>query len=278
MKLPKEYRFSGAIGEQQNFNCPSCNDTRGRLYVKKVAGGYLTHCHNCAPKMSGFTPSGELLTPREMREVIEKHKEYQVVAPSEIALPRDFTPVIPPPGLAWLYKYGITDGEILQYRFGYSPYLRRLVMPVFDRVDALIFWQGRILDVGQPKYINVRSSGRDVYFQSRSKPCVSAVGSMESRRDSRVCLVEDILSGVKVGRVCNTIALLGSYIPDSLIRNLISYGEIIIYLDEDKLASALKYQRRIALLTGGKKVRVVSTKLDPKEQSMEEIRNVLNIS
>ena len=267
--LPLTCRFYGQIGEQRRFDCPSCGDARGRLYVKRVAGGWKFHCHNCAPKMSGFCRDSTLLTPSQLAQVLHKPERNQVVSQSEIRLPSDFSPDIPDRGKAWLYGYGISELDVAQYGFGYSVYCGRLILPVYDAGGSLVFWQGR--NLGQvtkenPKYINVRAAGRLVFFEAHPS-------SLWLRRDCCV-LVEDILSAIRVGRYFPCIALLGSYIPTELFRNLNGYKHLHIWLDKDKTASAARYMRRMAVLMN-KSVGMTVTDLDPKEQTDEFIRSIL---
>jgi hypothetical protein len=273
--LSQEYQHREEVGTEVRYNHEECNDSRGRLYVRRTPYGYYYFCHNCGYK--GRSRSDEL-TPQETIKAVERLQENQVVAPNEIKLPDDFITDIPDRGLAWLYKYGITDGEIGRFGFGFSRTLNRLILPVFRDQD-LIYWQGRALDPEQkPKYINIRAGGKGVFFQSdflTSSICSGMLaGGRVGREDHLVCIVEDILSAIKVGRVTNAIALLGSYIPDSLSRILDSYDRVFVWLDSDKRKEAIKYSQRIQVLTG-KQTKVIYTEKDPKEYTDNEIRQVL---
>ena len=269
MKLPDEYRHRESVGTEVRYNCPACGDTKERLYVTRTAKGHLYHCHNCAPKMSGFVYDKSTPTPTETLHRLSNPQVNQIVEQSEIVLPKDFTPDIPMPGLAWLYKYGITDEEIQRYSFGYSSYHNRLVLPVYDADARLCYYQARTLGVpskSNPKYINVRSKGKDGYF-------------WQSARNSfwgcfNIVLVEDILSAVKVGRSCNCIGLLGSYIPSSLTSELVKYHKIYIWLDADKWKESIKYAIKLSAQMG-KQVVPIYTEMDPKGYTTRDIAGIL---
>jgi DNA primase len=182
-----------------------------------------------------------------------------------VALPFDFSRTdIPLAALTWLRKYGITDNEVAHFRFGYSPRLERLILPVF-KSDGLVYWQGRYLgtDPDKPKYLNVRAKGRaDVFF------------TRNTCNTKNVVLVEDILSAIKVGRVTGACALLGSHVPDSLLTFLSGRGTIRVWLDRDKARVGIKAARRIAALTGRPCFPVI-TPLDPKEYSEIKIEKLV---
>lgn len=262
--LPEEYRHHEPLGVEIRFDHIECGDTRQRLYVTRTSKGWKHHCHNCAPRMSGFTFGDTNLSPVDTAREVKKLTENQVVRPSEIELPADFSSEIPPRGLAWLTRYGISAEEVTRFGLGYSRGMDRLILPVYQK-DQLVFWQGRALGTitkENPKYINVRAGGRDVYFER------------DSTNRLLCCIVEDILSAIKVGRHTHTIALLGSYISDSLIRNLFKAETVRIWLDADKYTTALRYSTRISALAGIIS-QVIYTPNDPKEYSDEQIHEIL---
>lgn len=266
--LPSQYRHYDPIGVEVRFNHEECGDKRSRLYVTRLANGWKYHCHNCAPQCSGFYRLSGIPSPKETLDAVLKVTEKTNHFVGKVELPSDFTTRIPGTGLTWLYKYGITDEEIACYNFGYSRHLNRLVLPVYQD-DVLIFWQGR--NLGQvtkqnPKYLNIRSKGRDAYFR---------VGCGGISLPNKLAIVEDILSAVKVGRICPSIALLGSYIPDSLTRILVKYQKVGIWLDPDKKKEAIRYAARYQKLLG-KLVIPILTDKDPKDYTDAEIKGYIS--
>ena len=85
-------------------------------------------------------------------------------------------------------------------------------------------------------------------------------------------IVEDILSAIKVGRVSNSISLLGAYIQDSLALSLRGYT-IYIWLDSNKYTESLKYLRRFRSF--GIDCRIIHTDKDPKCYDTLEIEERL---
>ncbi len=269
--LQAEYQHQGEVGSELRFNHDECGDLKERLYVKRVARGWLYHCHNCySPgdrNTHGFCRDSGTPAPSQTLELYRKLTKDEVVPENKpLLLPSDFSTDIPAKGLVWLTQYGITTEEIKEFRFGFSKQMNRLILPVYDG-DTLVYWQGRnlgVVDKDNPKYINVRTGGRDVYFNH------TIVNS------SSIVIVEDILSAIRVGKSLPAVALLGSYIPDSIRELLKPYSKVLIWLDPDKISTAYKYATKLAPVTG-KQFRVVLGSKDPKEYSDGEIKEKLGV-
>jgi len=259
-QLSHSYFHNEPVGEEIRFSHEECNDTRDRLYVKRTRTGYLYHCHNCG--LNGWVHGKRSLSPKETLQALEKPKKNQVVKDVKLNLPHEFTTQLSPKAQIWLEKYGITDDEANKFRFGMLPHRNRLLLPVYDSNDSLVYYQTRYLDKPtkqNPKYLNVRASGaKNVFF-------------ICNHRATDLCiLVEDILSAIKVGRQVDSIALLGSYIPPRIVDILQGYARVCIWLDPDKRAEALKYSKQLNALLGVPVTPIISPK-DPKEHSNVEI-------
>lgn len=238
-------------------NHDDCGDTRGRLYERDTPKGILWYCHNCGKGGLRFKDG---LTPKEVIKLcIPDGRE----GTSEVRLPHDATYALPTTALAWLYKYDLDDYEIDTMRCCYSPSMNRLILPIY-KDDQLVYWQGRnlgVCDKKNPKYINSKKKkGEDCYFNMCDNTGMT----------DTICIVEDIISAVKVGRACDSIALLGSYIPMNLIRYIVHYDQILIWLDYDKQKESIQFSKRLRELTG-KDIRCIITEQDPKMYSTEEI-------
>lgn len=250
--------------------CPFCEPdkvTSHGFVVTRRRNGFSMWCHRCHTKRFIRTTSpSPVLVSKYIREKQEGNKQESVVK-RNITLPSDFTTDIPASGLLWLRTYGVTDEEIKQRRFGYSPSLDRLILPVF-REEGLVFWQGRNLsaDTTRPKYLNVRSSRSDVVM-------------MINRGSSKVVVVEDILSCLAVSRAgYSCVALLGSYVNFDLIKPVLSvFGmdkQYRIWLDSDKRKESCKYAKQLSAV-GIRATPIVLPNKDPKEYTYEQIQHIL---
>jgi hypothetical protein len=252
-------------GYRYEHDCPTGAGRDRPLVVTRIATGWKWFCHRCGEKgikwAKGLSPK-EWLKFNKAREVAENN----VVA--KVKLPHGMTKEIPAAGLAWLYKYGLNDDDISYYGIEYSDTLNRVVLPVYDGNMKLVYYQARNLGEvtdKSPKYMNVKARGRkDIYFE---------VAPPERKTES-VVVVEDILSGIRVGKQMDTYGLLNAYIPDDLIFGLAKvYPETILWLDPDKWDRMLKRTRRFRSL--GLNVKMVRVNQDPKYYTDDEIGEIL---
>ena len=253
------------------FNHEECGDTRQRLYVRRTLKGWLYHCHNCAPHMSGFQKNSTVMTPSETVNVLKEMRKQSTGMLQLVSndLPDDFTTDIPDTFRLWLDKYQITDDEVEFYGFGYSPRRDRLVMPVYNHA-GLIGWQGR---GSNPKYLTCIGDGQsNLWFDTR----YGSDTTKDYLDKSAVVLVEDIISAIKVGRYRRSIALLGSYVREDLIIWMQKVSKLrkgdmtwYIWLDPDKRKESYKIAKRLRDL--GMDCEVITTDGDPKDELDETL-------
>jgi len=270
--LPNEYFDPKApLNVPQRFLHKECSEGKDpcliitKTFHPTYGLGWIYICHRCGIK--GFKKAKEL----SRKEWIEFKKSLHIVkqnsSSNTITSPNDYTIQIPERGLAWLYKYDIKPEEIKEFRIGYSPSWQRVILPVY-KFDRLIYYQARYVgfdsDIyNKRKYINIKAKRKDIYF---------SVIRFENQKE--IIIVEDILSAIKVGRHKNTLALLGSYIPDDLILKVKLQGiNVSIWLDYDKRISARKYTKRFNAL--GIKCKQICTPYDPKEYNDNDIKHIL---
>lgn len=259
-----------SVGQRIRYdNCPFCGErVRGKGFVvTRTKNGFFMWCFRCHSHKhitrEGISLSG-IRRYLKARESSRKLTEEQTLSHNAVALPSDFTTDIPHAGKLWLYKGGVTDAEMSKYRFGYSPSLDRVILPVWGE-EGLLYWQGRALTQmeGVPKYLNVTSKRKSVYF----------VVNMDS--DTTV-LVEDILSALTVARAgANSLALLGSSVNMG-VHEFIKTNKVRVWLDPDKRKESIRYAKMLSA-HGFRASPVVLTTKDPKEYSTEEVQEILSL-
>lgn len=247
--------------------CPFCEHTVGRegFIVWRQHWGWRMYCHRCHTSKRVFkrgvaAPSALINAVNGLR--INPNKKDRVVY-----LPDDFEQYTPNSAKRWLRKYGVTDEEISKYRFGYSANMNRLIMPVFNSTDGLVFWQGRKLNTQDPgpKYISMKATRDNIWFD-----CVNP-------KDTSVVLVEDILSALAVKRAgFSSIALLGSHIGTKIAKLLQDKNikTVCVWLDPDKRTESIKFSKRLASL-GFTATSCVLPDKDPKEYNPTQVKQLL---
>lgn len=256
------------VGQRIRYEyCPFCGDrVRGKGFVvTRTKHGFFLWCFKCHAHRhitrDGISLSGVRRFMKE-REATHQCTEVHNLEHNTVTLPSDFTTDIPLAGLAWLKKGGVTDDEIKRFRFGYSPSLDRVILPVWGE-EGLLYWQGRALTQrdGVPKYLNVTTKRKSVYF------------TVKTDSDMTV-LVEDILSALAVARAgANSLALLGSSISAD-VQQAVSTSKVRVWLDPDKRKDCVRYARMLSAF-GLQASPIVFTDKDPKEYTTEEIQIIL---
>lgn len=268
------------IGSEERYNhgkdClqhgERSGDYRGRLYVKRTEYGWIWYCHNCGAsgrKVQFTNLSGGTLP--SQKGTIENRGRFRETEQGTIAvrfgLPRDFDRQIPELGTRWLLRY-ISQGEVSDYGIGWSNYFHRVVLPVFGH-NGLAAYQLRKVDNTKkgPKYLTFKNKEiKDGIFFHSTLPNTR----LNAGHDT-ICLVEDILSAIKVGRVCTGIALLGS--PPTLphiAQHLGNAKRVMVWLDRDKLKTAVRYVDTLNML--GYRGQMILTQQDPKTYDTDRIR------
>jgi len=253
-----------APNRRVRIDCPECDLGRNKkaAVVSHDQSGYSCYCFACGS--IGFRHKGkqtleELNRIRKLNDEAINYKDYS------IQLPKDFTTDIPIEGRLWLYKAGISEACWSKYNIGYSDNLKRVILPVYDRDNKLVWYQGRAVLKGQtPKYIQPSRERSKVLFQS------SNLGD-DIRR---VIVVEDILSAIRVGNIIKTVSLLGTKITTGQASVLSRYNRVTLWLDGDKAGQqgANSIRKSLSLVTD---VDVIRTEKDPKEYTNEQIKEIL---
>jgi hypothetical protein len=256
-------------GEIKRFYHCKDGKENGRLYIKKNEdGSIIAFCHHCGKK--GYYKNKEDYTlpvlnanGRYQYPTMENSHVNKIYLPPDIMFKIDDWPL---PARVWVRKYQITDDEVQKFGLGYSPKLRRVILPIYNE-KGLVLYQARKLfkeDEGS-KYNTVMKKGEYIYGYITG----------EGRSDS-CCIVEDLLSGIRVSRFTDVVVLLSTNLNNKVINILSQYQEVRIFLDNDNTQVKLKQlqiQRRLELFVGN--VRIIRSYKDPKEFDHIELGDLL---
>lgn len=241
--------------------CPKCGHAAKACTANNAGKEYFANCFSC-----GFKDKHErgVLTLRELAEIARLNEEAR--RPLKIELPKDFTYEIPLEGQLWLHTCGISYTRWVELGIGWSPYYKRVVIPVYNKEGQLIWLQQRAVMEGQtPKYLQPKSAKQCTY--SNFNPDVSKVA----------VIVEDIASCIRINELpisCDAHAIMGTSISEAQINVLAKYNRVMVWLDPDvagKRAST-KIRRTLNLWTDTVKL---ESRLDPKKLDNNAIIAVL---
>jgi hypothetical protein len=231
------YEDEGSFVE--HTSCDKC----GSKDNKAVYTDGHTYCFGCGDYRKSQSLSGRVQThfPRGL---------------SEVVLPSDARHVLPITSLSWLKQYGLTNEEIDDVGCCWSEQQSLLIFPQYNE-GSLVGYIGRRFGGEGSKYVirGAKTSFNRVYG--------TAVGN------TTIIYTEDLVSAVKVSRVCAARPLFGT----SLSRLEKGYDHHILWLDKDKQSSSVQQCRHWRQY--GYDIHPVITDLDPKCYTTQQIEEYI---
>lgn len=260
------------IGAKRKIKC--CSQSASMI-VSHTLQGYRAHCFRDSAH-SGFVPKG-LLSTKEVQSILSATSELRhSKAPSLSgcsSIDKTHTKA-----LKWLLSAGISFRLISSYGLMWHAATCRVVLPIHDHADELIATVSRDVSglKGVPKYLERTKDNRtDVVF--KADPSLALRDSLYSANGRTVCITEDILSAIRVGRLAHACALLGTTCSAGQALALIKdgYTSVYLWLDGDKAGrvGSLRIKRTLSL--AGLDVQVIRTPKDPKLYSDRFIKETL---
>ncbi len=239
---------------QKHEPCPNCGS---RNNVGVWTDGKW--CFGCGYRVPGYKG----MSIEDIKKQIQYDEDKDSKRNRKPYLPEDFSLSIPDAPLGWLRKYGITDEERQHYRIGWTDEHQSLVFPAFD------LWGNLLM-------VQLRGFPQKTFYTRGFPEAVLWTTNLSGRDTGSVCLVEDFVSAVRVGRNACASPLWGSGISLGQIRRIADrYERLSLWLDFDKAGVAARY--RIKALPYFKSVSVIVTERDPKDYTDEQIKQNLGL-
>lgn len=186
--------------------CPKCGSST-------AMGSFV--CFKCH-----YTPTNYLYNPAYLGETL-KEKEVLALRDDVILDPKKF----PPKALEWLYKACIYDDVITKQKIGYCTGNNRVLIPAFDLLGTLHFYQLRSLE---------HDIGNNIKYITQGKSSDYLIHYQDYNSDT-VVIVEDHLSAIRLRKHGNVAALSGSSLSNKACADLAQmYTTFIFWLDPDE--------------------------------------------
>lgn len=216
-----------------------------------------TYCYSC----------GDTTFPNTITKFKKENHTPNLQPTKPIYLPYDSDIIYPTKALDWIHQYELTKIDLYNNNVLWSESTQRLIFPIYGGGN-LIAWQGRYFGVDSaltkpPKW----------YGKGNLKDTFNILG-----KGSTIILTEDIISAIKVSK-CGvlTMPLYGCVVGRERFKRLKELIEpetlVRIWLDPDKRVEAIK-EAKLGRCMNINTTTIFSER-DPKEQSFDEIINIL---
>jgi hypothetical protein len=251
-----------------------CKEGHGndRLSIKRTERGWIYHCFHCGDAggvLMDKSTTGST-APRNEDSTTGVRSNHNSNRPRTWTLPADATATwsdFSVHARSWLRQY-ITVDEVRDNGILYSDRLSRVLFPVRSTTNLIGYQTSRLLSTdNKPKYLTYVNDRENFYL----------VLSCSSGVSTSVVVVEDFLSAVVCSRYCDSAALMGTSMKDTLLARLAGrYDKYLIFLDDDNdqvRAAQRKIQRRLQCF--GNAVILSGTGKDPKDCDDVTLRGLL---
>lgn len=244
------------------------------MIVSNGKRGYTGYCFRCQEPL--FEAHGMFT----LEQLAQRKLEMELIQSKEVVLPHDFTTEIPVHEAVWLYRASIDTSLASAYGLGYSPSLRRVVLPVYFGGNLEAFTARST--TSKPKYIEKAVDGSVVFHSKPELRLPSAIGQY-TKPD--IVLVEDNLSAIRVGRVAKqAVSLMGTSCNATQMARIFErsglrvdgVASVAVWMDPDPPGKSASRTLCSSLRLVGHEVREIHSTKDPKLLSYREIKEHLN--
>lgn len=235
-----------------------CGSGRTLMVECRVDRSYSAWCHSC--NEGGWAPAPAEALAEKLARLSALRSSDEALPQAEQPMPRIYDVSLWPDGAAvWLYKAGLSRGDLGRLGIYWHRESDRVVLPVGTR-----FYQARAYQPGRlPKYLGPTP---------RPPNLLARWGSAEVPT-----LTEDILSAIKVGMVAEGWAVLGTRVSSHMVAMILKRGgRVNVWLDPDKAGREGAAKIIKQLHAYGVQTRNILSARDPKLHSREEIKEILN--
>lgn len=248
-----------------NHDSDTCSGGRKSMIIERKENGTATaYCFRCGAR--GYDRPTRFYKPPK-RGAVSSDGCSEVSSGSGILPPTDAHDNwhgFPREVREWLIKGGITPVISGAQGFLWSDSSDRLWVPIVNRGDRV----GYIERGFSPKKYLTRTTNRE--------ECYGYYVTDNVINNTKLMLVEDVVSAIKCVTVIDTIALLGTYVKPKVISDIAKedYKDVYIFLDADNTNVRMKARsiaKRLPFVT----CHVIETGKDPKHHTIPEIEELI---
>ena len=254
-----------ALGEERKYNhegCKAGEDTKKRLYIKRVVGGKLAYCHHC--NEHGFV--------RELSAdgtTLRKWLYGDTPEPTRVVrgMPLKTSTISHIPLIVWLANHHV---NVPNDNFFQQNHKAELVFVLRGVFGAITGYQARSFDPSKPKYTTHMLTHAEATWFGVSYPARTVV------------ITEDYTSAFRVWNDVGltTLALLKTSISTNTLNELVgmSPSRVLVWLDPDEpgRVASKKLAARLKVVLPATTEVIAIHEEEPKNLTPEQVRKVFH--
>lgn len=264
--------------------CPSSDAYHIYDYGKSTEHG---HCFSCGYHQHPQDIERLKSQVEELNRANQNHIKDVLSSPLTLELPFGCTKSIPSQAMTWLDKYGIIREEIIDNDIQWCDPRKALIFPIrkpqMDQLGNAEVKSGPLLAYIARSFASEYNIVGDMYSHLRwtTKGPIQTTFHILGREDgdprkTRVVIVEDIVSAIKVARITRCMPLFGANLsPKRLMWLHANTDNVIMWLDQNKWKEAVGFAKSLELV--GLNTKVVYADKDPKAHSNDEIKQLISM-
>lgn len=248
-----------AVGYQYHTNhldCPSGDDVKRRLYVKRAPDGWMFYCHHCEQRgyyrlRDSLFRADDLFVSPDVRDTTLTDAVIAELSEG-VANPVPMSEW-PPEARVWWASYGLTGEQAEWYRV--TMYNDRLAIP----------WQGVVYSLR-----SFSGKGKKwLLFKDKGAQPQERAGTMSRT----LVFVEDVVSAIKVLEAGYSVwPLFGTNINTRALSACFNVGRVVLWLDDDVAGQTAAAHIRTQIVSGCTNI----CYKQPKEVSIDVIKEMID--
>jgi hypothetical protein len=211
---------------------------------------------------------------RRMGDTTEDDKRHSRPIPEDIG--HDFSQQC----IEWLGRYYVDVPTAIRNELYWSPRNEQLIYKLGNCWQARNFGKfwlekfGKCFTSGDVNECLHIYGTRQAEGVGRFESIGGTGGSLQTL-DGKLVVVEDPVSALRIGPLCDAMPLLGSHLAQARLSALAKlYTSIVFWLDSDKYKEARAMEQRAKYM--GLSARTIYTDEDPKCYTNDQLREILN--
>lgn len=249
--------------------CSDCNSSDGLATYEDG-----TYCHACQKLTKTRSLGEELIV--GLKQAKSSQLTMPVPTPTYWHESCDYGK-FPIEAAVYLKKYYITQEIIDRTGIFWSELYKRVCFPLYEKDEMVACWMRDVLEESLTKWLYTGRDKNTVCWNMYVERIGWESEGEEYYLNTTVCLVEDVISAIRVSKFLDCICLGSTSINEETRKVLLHYDKVVLFLDGDEAGKrgAQKIRNELKLTHT---CYIVRNRHDPKTYDDKELEGLIRDS